>query len=256
MDGRPTMPRSDRDWERFGRDDPYWAVLTSDGYRTAELSPDARDKFFDSGELHVASLFGIVGELADAGWRPRRALDFGCGVGRLLPALSDRCDEVVGVDVSQAMLHEAERNARRHGLGNVDLICDSDGLSRLEGDFDFIHSTLTFQHIEVVRGERILRTLCDRLRPEGFAVLHFVTATNEALPLRVLAAARGAFRPLHMVVNLLRGRPIGEPLMRMYLYSIPRLRHAVEDGGCIVIRELPAYEEKYRGSILVIRGPH
>ena len=39
----------------------------------------------------------------------RRVLDLGCGIGRMLPALAQRCAIAVGVDVSAGMLAEARR---------------------------------------------------------------------------------------------------------------------------------------------------
>ena len=43
---------SDRDWEAFGKRDPYFAVLTAPEFHGA-LSGSAREKFFESGEEHI-----------------------------------------------------------------------------------------------------------------------------------------------------------------------------------------------------------
>jgi ubiquinone/menaquinone biosynthesis C-methylase UbiE len=41
---------------------------------------------------------------------PRKILDFGCGVGRSPVAFAAMAEEVVGLDVSPAMLREARAN--------------------------------------------------------------------------------------------------------------------------------------------------
>jgi SAM-dependent methyltransferase len=102
---------SDRAWEELGKTDPYWAILEH----------GSRAKFFASGEEHVAAVLQAVHERIDPDYRPTRALDFGCGAGRVLIPLAQICDEVVGVDVSEATLSEARRNCVDRGLANVEL---------------------------------------------------------------------------------------------------------------------------------------
>jgi SAM-dependent methyltransferase len=53
----------------------------------------------------------------------RRALDLGCGIGRMLPRLAQSCALAVGVDVSAGMLAEARR--RCAGAGNLLLVRSS-----------------------------------------------------------------------------------------------------------------------------------
>ena len=100
---------SDRDWELFGKTDPYYAVLTAPEFH-GQLSAAARAKFFGLGEEHIETMLSIIRERLDPAFAPRHALDFGCGVGRLLIPLGRRCDEVTGVDISSSMLAEARRN--------------------------------------------------------------------------------------------------------------------------------------------------
>ncbi|HKJ31811.1 MAG TPA: class I SAM-dependent methyltransferase [Balneolales bacterium] len=82
-----------------------------------------------------------------------RALDFGCGVGRLLIPLSVYSSHVTGVDVSESMLDEARKNCEARQITNVDFIKSDDDLSLLNRKFNFIHSYIVFQHIPAKRGE-------------------------------------------------------------------------------------------------------
>src|SRR5687768_1349854 len=117
----PLINDSDKDWERFGKTDPYFAVLTAPEFH-GRPSGIEREKFFGSGESHIQTVFAIIREHLDPAFAPARALDFGCGVGRLVLPLTARCPEVTGLDVSQAMLAEARRNCVEAGVTHVQLL--------------------------------------------------------------------------------------------------------------------------------------
>ncbi|OMQ15217.1 ubiquinone biosynthesis protein [Modestobacter sp. VKM Ac-2676] len=70
---------------------------------------------------------GRVAAIAALGLRPGdRVLDLGCGTGLNLRHLQRRIGptgRIVAVDASASMLRQARRRARRHGWGNVTLVC-------------------------------------------------------------------------------------------------------------------------------------
>src|SRR5215204_1073046 len=106
---------SDAVWERYGRLDPYFGVLNKEPYKSENLDASALEKFFRSGEEDVRSFLKVAQEHFDSGFQPTRALDFGCGVGRLTIPLAGVCSRVVGVDVAPSMLEEAQKNLRNKG---------------------------------------------------------------------------------------------------------------------------------------------
>ncbi len=132
--------RSDLEWERFGREDPYYGVLTDERFRAGLLDEGARRDFFRSGQDHVDHVFAQI----DRHVRPdptfSNALDFGCGVGRVLIPLARRVERVTGVDVSASMLVEARANCAEHGVDDITLLT-SEEMSGLEpGTFDLVHT--------------------------------------------------------------------------------------------------------------------
>ena len=96
-------------WEAFGRDDPLWAVLTEASRRGGRWD---LDEFLATGEREVAA---ALGELEQLGADPARgrALDFGCGVGRLTQAVAGHFERCDGVDIAASMIAEARRINRR-----------------------------------------------------------------------------------------------------------------------------------------------
>lgn len=133
---------SKRNWEGFAATDPMWAILTA---------PDKRGKW-DVEEFLASGRRGIdilLGELEAEGVAPApgRALDFGCGLGRLTLPLADRFESVVGVDVSARMVEQARELAA--GRDNVTYVHNTEpDLGCLESaQFDFICSLITLQHV-------------------------------------------------------------------------------------------------------------
>lgn len=94
------------------------------------------------GTYHLA--FRDLPALFDQHVKGRRALDFGCGIGRSTRFLRDSNFEAMGVDISEAMLVQA-RELDPEGEYRI---AGESGLSSLPpATFDLILSTFTFDNI-------------------------------------------------------------------------------------------------------------
>jgi len=213
---------TDRDWELYGRTDPYFGVLADDKFHLANLTEERRAEFFASGEEYLQGVLGFVRRHIDGSFEPSRALDFGCGVGRVLIPLARKAQRAVGVDVSESMLAEARANCEARGISNVDLVLSDDALSRLAGEYDFIHSVIVFQHIPAERGTVIFGNLLKRLRPDGVGVVHLTYA--KTYKIRKLVPWIKRHVPLaRMAVDLIRRGRLRSPEMRMVDYDLSRI---------------------------------
>jgi SAM-dependent methyltransferase len=172
------MRDTDTDWETFAQQDPYWAVITADQFRREHMDAAARATFFVNGEGTIAYTRDLLSKYFGCPERFDLALDFGCGVGRLLFPLARRSRSAVGVDVSPSMLAECRKNAAEFGLGNITLRRSDDTLSELQeyrGKVDLLTSLLVLQHIPPSRGFQIFGRLLDLLGPFGFGNIQLVT---------------------------------------------------------------------------------
>jgi SAM-dependent methyltransferase len=259
-DSIPPMARltndSDRDWELLGQTDPYFAVLTAPQYR-GDLSVADRAEFFRSGEAHLAHVLSIIRSRLDPTFTPARALDFGCGVGRVLIPLAAQCRDVTGVDVSAAMLAEARRNCDAAGALNVKLLPSDDALSAVEGEFDLVHTFIVLQHVPIGRGEHIVRELAAHLAHGGVGVFHVTYARALTQPIRrLLYWARTRVPGAHWALNLARGRPAKAPLMQSNRYSVTRLLDILLRQGCGEVHVRFSDHQGNRGVLLFARkGP-
>jgi 2-polyprenyl-3-methyl-5-hydroxy-6-metoxy-1,4-benzoquinol methylase len=146
---------TDREWRKWGSHDLFYAVLSDSKFRDKSNI----EEFFQSGEAHFDELKKKFEQLGIVLSNHGQALDYGCGVGRVLRPMANYFDHVIGVDAASAMLQEAGRYLEgrqvnlRHFKGNDIDECLGQNL------FEFIHSTLVFQHIRPRRGLHILDKL-------------------------------------------------------------------------------------------------
>ena len=249
----PLINNSDKDWERFGKTDPYFAVLTAPEFH-GRLSAPERAKFFQSGEAHIDTILSIIRERLDPSFAPMRALDFGCGVGRLLLPLARRCRHVTGVDVSPSMLAEAQRNCDAAGANNVALVQGDDDLSAVEGQFDFVHTYIVLQHIPVERGEKLVRKLAAKLLPGGVGMFHVPYSAGRKRPVKkVLYWLRVNVPGGKWALNLLRGRALRSPVMQMNEYSVTRLLDTLWNEGCSEMHVRFSDHDGARGVLIFAR---
>jgi 2-polyprenyl-3-methyl-5-hydroxy-6-metoxy-1,4-benzoquinol methylase len=239
-----------RQWERFGRDDPYYGVVSREEMRGSSLDNDVRSRFFESGEEEVANLMTLLGRLVGAEPPFGRVLDYGCGVGRVLIPLAGRAESVVGIDVSPSMLAETRRNCEERNVKGVELLSVQD-LDRLSADFDLVHCALVLQHIPVRQGERIVSWLAGLVRPGGIGALHMQIGAR-----RGLRAYNAAMRVnlVHNVANLIRRRPWSYPHMEMHVYDLGRLLLVLRDSGVSLVHAQVAERSGgYDACMLVFR---
>lgn len=220
------------EWEAFGRADPYFGVLAQPQFHSATIDEASRALFFDRGEAEVRETLTVLRQLAGADFRTGRALDFGCGVGRLTIPLARACTAVVGVDASAAMLEEARLNCQRADVSNVEFALSRPQLAGVDGPFDFVHSYIVFQHIPTPLGYELVDAILRRLAPGGGGMLHFTYARNAPLLRRSIHKLRRASRLVHRCMNLAQGRPFAAPLMAMFEYDIGRVLEILHAYHC------------------------
>jgi SAM-dependent methyltransferase len=249
------MHRSDAAWTRYGEIDPYFGVVSHERFRRENLDAAAIAEFFQSGQRHLDWLVGTIRDRLGEELAPRRALDFGCGVGRLLIPLARLSQRVVGVDVSAGMLHEAARHCAEQAVGNVDLVRSDDRLSLVPGTFDFVHSWIVFQHIPPRRGMVVLREIVRRLEPGGLGALHVTHGSTAPRWQRVRAWLRSHGPGVNALVNIARGRRPGHPVMQMNAYDLNRIVALLQGAGCDRLHAHLTDHGGHLGAILVFRRP-
>ena len=221
---------SDKNWESYGKSDPYYGVLTHPDYKSSNLTEEKIKAFFESGEIHIDYIISRIKSKIDRDFCPISCLDFGCGTGRLVIPLAKRFNYVTGVDVSSSMLSETYKNCQNYGLCNVDLLKSDDALSEITGTFNFIHSFIVLQHIPKVRGEKILHRLIELLSPNGVAALHFTYSVPHLN--RTKTFIRTSIPFVNGLANVLKGKSFNTPVMLMTEYNLNYIINTLHEKNC------------------------
>ena len=231
--GTARTKRADRGYEKAAQIDPYYAVIPFPQFRRSQLSEEHLQQFFAIGHQHIESVISLIHRHFAPDFVPHRALDYGCGTGRLVVPLSRLAERVVGADISRSMLEETRKNCERFGLNNVELVLADDDLTRLTGKFDLIHSTLVFQHIPAKRVEKIVRGLIARLEPGGFGSLHFLFWCPPAM--RIARFIKRTIPFGNTIANWLKGRALDFGYIDLRPLSMDRIVRVLAGSG---IREI------------------
>jgi len=212
-----------RDWDDLALVDPFWAVLAADDKRGGGWEPT---EFFATGEADIEEMLATAAQLGRP-TRHERALDFGCGVGRLTRALARRFDEAVGIDVSERMLEHARR-----------LNADTPNVTFASSDepppepFDLVVANLVLQHLPSKALARVyIGRLIKATRPDGLLVFQLPTR----LPLaRRLQPRRRLYKPLRTRVGAERLHAAGLHPVRLLALPEPNVRATVDVAGATV----------------------
>jgi SAM-dependent methyltransferase len=130
-----------REWNQRARSDAYYYVATG-------RHKQDKAEFLSTAEPVLSVFASTFNRIRTAGpAEMRRALEIGCGPGRLMLGMRESFGEVHGVDVSDEMIALA-REHLREVPGTHAHECSGSDLAGLPSDyFDFVYSYAVFQHI-------------------------------------------------------------------------------------------------------------
>jgi len=131
------------EWEEKAKYDPFWIILTSTKWKGLNSN---KKEFFKSGAIEAANLFKFIKENKIKINFTGRALDFGCGIGRITRALKGYFQNVVGIDISPTMIKLARQENYEFDIEFI--LNQREDLQLLENrSFDFIYSNIVLQHL-------------------------------------------------------------------------------------------------------------
>jgi 2-polyprenyl-3-methyl-5-hydroxy-6-metoxy-1,4-benzoquinol methylase len=249
VDGKNPMSMSrvdaaKREWEDLAHLDPLWAILTE---KKKQFGKWDREEFFATGQAEIDALMRSCGFSSG---NNGRALDFGCGVGRLSRALHSYFGEVHGVDISGEMV----RLAKQYTPSCNFHVNPADDLKLFQDDFfDFIYSNIVLQHQSSKEIAKAYITEFIRvIKPKGLIVFQ--------MPGRV--TLRGTIQARRRLYSLLRmcGVPADFIYKKLHLNPMRALCVPPEEivatvsaGGGRVLRSYPDNFNYHSMSYVVVK---
>ena len=245
------MPSDRKRWSKLGRKQPYWASLIEPQYRANRIDDDTIEAFFESGEREMAATFATIRGVVGPDFHPARALDFGCGVGRLTLPLARESRLVVAVDISDSMLREADENCIEQGITNVEFM-DAGVFYSNRRKFDLVHSYNVFQHIKPRVGLRITGRILEMLIAGGIGALHY-TYARKANRFRKTIHRLRWLPPLNVAGNVVQRRGLLEPAIPMHLYDLRMLFDLFRDQSCSILNVQLTDQDGYSRAMFFLR---
>ncbi|MCG2794825.1 MAG: class I SAM-dependent methyltransferase [Actinomycetia bacterium] len=216
-----------RNWDKFAQTDPLWAILSDPEKKKGGWQPD---EFFKTGEINIRDLMIDVESLG-IDIQKRKALDFGCGIGRLTQPLARYFDEVYGVDISRSMVELARENNGYPDRCQY-FVNETDDLKIFpDNSFDLVLSLITLQHMQPRYCKNYFKEFLRVLVPQGLLV--FQLPGRHRVP---VDRAKGKV-PSHLRRSLVRVRAflLRKPLREMYGMEKIKVIDLLERGGAEIV---------------------
>jgi len=247
------MNKIDKNWEKFGEEDPYYWVTTLDKYRGHIDKSKIIKEFFEEGEIYIHKIIEIINSRLDSKFNPQSVLDFGCGVGRILMPLAKECRIAYGIDISTTMIERAKFHAKEEKVDNVKFFQTIDELNSQDIKFDFIHSNYVFQHISTKTGIEIFKKLLAYLTHNGVAVIQFTYSNDLSVKYKSIDWMKLNLPFALQMMNMIKGKKPNSPMMEMHNYPLNLIVRILQDLGVDHYYIRHTKDGPFRGVMLFIQ---
>jgi ubiquinone/menaquinone biosynthesis C-methylase UbiE len=226
-----------------------------------ERERDFHNHIFDSDERRVVDKYYTVTNTSKALYRQyiqeippqSRVLEYGCGPGSEAFALAQRGCNVIGIDISDVAIAQAEQRAvvMRVADNTEFTVMDAENLTYPDASFDYVCGSGILHHLDI---QKALTEIARVLKPDGKAIFFEPLGHNPLINLyRTLTPRLRTVdeHPLKMPdFSLIRNRfntvtvdffhltVLGSVVFRHSL-QFERIRHSLESFDQYIFRRMP-----------------
>ncbi len=251
MYGPGALERVQRTWNYLAQRDALWSICTDPSRTGGKWDAES---FFATGEAEIEV---VLAHLRRLGLEPHgagRALDFGCGAGRLTRALTTRFDQCIGVDISASMLELAKQHSPRvffelNETGDLRRYADS--------SFGFIYSSIVLQHMPPPCMRGYLREFARILEPNGLLVCQIPDYHHRFKPVALLQQQLQLRGRVRSFKRRLLGYSPEPPHMEMHWLDEGQIRKTLARGGCSVVdvQRTNSLQADFNGNLIYLVDP-
>lgn len=216
------LPAAQKAWNKLGETTPLQSMLAVPVSRRITKV----EEYFAFGKAHTDELLTYIESLGMSPKR-RKAVDFGCGLGRSTQALADYFEEVYGMDIAPSIL-ELAASYNRHPLRCQYVLNETNDLSRFEDEsVDFICCFGVLQAVSPDMSQDYIREFIRILVPGGVLVFQLPSE-----PARTLKGFVFRVAPTSLL-NLYRRAKYG---MEVYAMRESDVRKVIDSAGGILLK--------------------
>jgi len=209
-----------KNWEKFGQTDALYAILSHTDKKGNKW--DIKE-FFDTGKVDIQNILDLCND-SNCKINFKRALDFGCGAGRLTQALSDKFQKVVGIDISYPMIDLANKY-NKYGNKCKYIVNTKDNLEIFsDNSFDFILTLIVLQHNPQKAIKNYIKEFIRILDKGGILVFQLPYAAKNPLKSSIKAQCK-------KIINIISLKPVMEI---NYINNIEIIKLIKNSGGKII----------------------
>jgi ubiquinone/menaquinone biosynthesis C-methylase UbiE len=238
------LKRKQKEWDSLGKNDPYWAILS---YENKKNNKWGKNDFFLTGKTEIIDLFEKIKDKSIP-LHTYRALDFGCGIGRLTQPLAKYFEYTYGVDISPSMIKLARKINKNKNRCKYVLI-NEDNLKHFNDDyFDFIYSNITLQHIKPKYSKKYIKEFLRILAPGGLLIFQIPDHQTYNYRLSKFIKRNRYTKPLYVICLKLAY------VLNIITYNNPRLdvnKGGVYDMNGILKKEVIKIIKNNKGTLLL-----
>ncbi|MBK7500127.1 MAG: methyltransferase domain-containing protein [Ignavibacteriales bacterium] len=161
---------------RLGKD-PMWAILTDPTKKDNKWQPG---EFFETGINNIELVIKYAKQL-NLNINYNKAIDFGCGIGRLTQALAMKFNEVIGIDIAPSMINAAEYHNRFKQRCKYVLNNKYDLSFIPSSDIDFIYTIITLQHMKPKFSKGFIQEFMRVLKKDGVLIFQIPSRRKNQL---------------------------------------------------------------------------
>jgi SAM-dependent methyltransferase len=208
----------------------YWNARIHDLEMTTR--PVGSREFFEELEDYRFDKLAYLPRVVDfGGYRGKRVLEIGCGIGTDLVRFAKGGSRVAGVDLSETAIGLARRNFESHGLEALLLVADGGALPFADGTQDVVYAHGVLQYAANPR--RIVEEAQRVLAPGGAAIFMVYNRVSW----------------LHALSKLMKVELEHEDAPVLRLYSIPEFRDLIRGFSktTIVPERFPVKSRLHKG---------
>lgn len=166
-----------RVWEKLGKEEPYWSVITSKEYLIDDMNEEKLTKFYDSGYQECLSIIrtleriNVIQTASES--KELEITEMGCGTGRVTKSLAKFFKKVNALDISSGNMAVAKRMTDSTNVHYclIKRMEDYDGLP----ETDIVYSSIVLQHNCPPVIEYILSKMFESLRVNGVCIFQVPT---------------------------------------------------------------------------------
>lgn len=160
-----------KDWTEIGNLDPYWGVLSHEEYSHERITPEALDRFYESGFHDVQHILNICLRNKIDIKNIRKVLELGSGTGRISYHLAQKFASVICCDISKSMIDCASNYMQSKNIKNINFLwfknlVDIENIPR----FDLFFSVIVLQHNPPPIISYFLENILTALNNNGIAI--------------------------------------------------------------------------------------